>query len=111
MYKKELKTQSVSIRLTNEEHEMLLEKAEGCRSLSEYLRYQVFADIPQKNQRLLEEIRKAQYELHKIGVNINQIVKNNNSRIYKTSDKRELEDSMRRIQELEREIIFQLKIV
>ena len=44
-------------------------------------------------------LRELSYEINKIGVNINQIVKNNNSGLYSDDDKEELVNLMNKITE------------
>ena len=50
-------------------------------------------------------------EINKIGVNINQIVKNNNSHIYSESDKIELTDYLSRIVVTTQTLIQRMQII
>lgn len=60
---------------------------------------------------LLElEIMRLRNEINKIGVNINQIVKNNNSHIYKTEEKRRLENYLEEVVLLQKTIISYMDI-
>lgn len=68
-------------------------------STSQYLRMLVDNDSSDQNRKKLYEIpsreqyldyKKMIYEINKIGTNINQIAKNNNSMLYSDKDKAEL---------------------
>jgi len=74
-------------KLTEETAKLLAErsKAENMNE-SEYIRYLILNESEQPRSRELE-IMRLRNEINKIGVNINQIVKNNNSHIYSESDK------------------------
>lgn len=55
---------------------------------SEYIRYLLLNQSEHSRSRELElEIMRLWNEINKIGLNINQIVKNNNSHLYRESDK------------------------
>ena len=47
-------------------------------------------------------------EIHKIGININQIVRNNNSELYFQKDKKTLEDDLKKIIFLQEKLIEKL---
>ena len=73
---------------------------------SEYIRYMLLNQSEHPRSRELElEIMRLQNEINKIGVNINQIVKNNNSHIYSKNDKIELRMQMEMIKDLLKELI------
>lgn len=68
---------------------------------SEYIRYLILNQAEHPRSRELElEIMRLRNEINKIGVNINQIVKNNNSHMYRESDKIELNLLMKKIRDL-----------
>ncbi len=76
-------------KLTEETARILAErsKAENMNE-SEYIRYLLLNQSEQPRSRELElEIMRLRNEINKIGVNINQIVKNNNSQFYRKDDK------------------------
>ncbi|MDE5910053.1 MAG: MobC family plasmid mobilization relaxosome protein [Lachnospiraceae bacterium] len=76
-------------KLTEETAKLLAErsKAENMNE-SEYIRYLLLNQSEHPRSRKLElEIMRLRNEINKIGVNINQIVKNNNSHIYSEDDK------------------------
>ncbi len=72
---------------------MLVErsKAESMNEL-EYICYLLLNQTENPRSQALElEIMRLRNEINKIGVNVNQIVKNNNSHIYREDDKIELQ--------------------
>ena len=76
-------------KLTEETAKLLAErsKAENMNE-SEYIRYLLLNQSEHPRSRELEvEIMHLRNEINKIGVNINQIVKNNNSQFYRKDDK------------------------
>ena len=86
-------------KLTEETAKLLAErsKAENMNE-SEYIRYLLLNQSENPRSRELElEIMRLRNEINKIGVNINQIVKNNNSHIYSESDRIELKLQMEKI--------------
>lgn len=89
-------------KLTEETAKILAErsKAENMNE-SEYIRYLLLNQSENPKSRELElEIMRLRNEINKIGVNINQIVKNNNSHMYRESDKIELNLLMEKIRDL-----------
>lgn len=79
-------------KLTEETARILTEhsKAENMNE-SEYIRYLLLNQSEHPKSRELElEVMRLRNEINKIGVNINQIVKNNNFHKYNESDKMEL---------------------
>ncbi len=94
-------------KLTEETARILAErsKAENMNE-SEYIRYLLLNQSEQPRSRELElEIMQLRNEINKIGVNINQIVKNNNSHIYSESDKIELISELKVLKILLEQII------
>lgn len=86
-------------KLTEETARILAErsKAENMNE-SEYIRYLLLNQSNHPRSRELEiEIMRLRNEINKIGVNINQIVKNNNSHIYSKSDKMKMLNMMSEI--------------
>lgn len=76
-------------KLTEETTKLLAErsKAENMNE-SEYIRYLLLNQSEHPRSRELElEIMHLRNEINKIGVNVNQIVKNNNSQFYRKDDK------------------------
>ncbi len=89
-------------KLTEETAKILEErsKAENMNE-SEYIRYLLLNQSEHPRSRGLElEIMRLRNEINKIGVNVNQIVKNNNSHIYSNSDKIELKSQMHKAVDL-----------
>lgn len=89
-------------KLTEETAKLLAErsKAENMNE-SEYIRYLLLNQSENPRSRELElETMRLRNEINKIGGNINQIVKNNNSHIYREDDKIELMKKMQMIKEL-----------
>lgn len=89
-------------KLTEETAKLLAErsKAENMNE-SEYIRHLLLNQSEHPISRELElEIMRLRNEINKIGVNINQIVKNNNSRRYSENDKMDLAEDMEEIKTL-----------
>ena len=89
-------------KLTEETAKLLAErsKAENMNE-SEYIRYLLLNQSENPRSRELElEIMRLRNEINKIGVNINQIVKNNNSHRYDESDKMELKSRLNKVEDL-----------
>lgn len=91
-----LKKRIVTFRVTEEEYELLKNRTgqSGIRSgnISEYVRRQVLGEeYPYVREKLLRDMN---YQIRKIGVNINQITARNNSRLYFVSDKEQLKEDM-----------------
>lgn len=89
-------------KLTEETAKLLAErsKAENMNE-SEYIRYLLLNESEHPRSRELElEIMRLQNEINKIGVNVNQLVKNNHSHIYNEGDKIELKLQMQSIKDI-----------
>lgn len=89
-------------KLTEETARILNErsKAEDMNE-SEYIRYLLLNQSEHPRSRELElEIMRLRNEINKIGLNINQIVKNNNSHLYREDDKIKLFLQMTMIRDL-----------
>lgn len=109
MYKREAKSRKLSVRVGEETYGALMEKAAPYKNLSECLRDILVSDMPARNRDIARALRDAQYEIHKIGVNINQITRNNNSGLYSIADRESLSSQMRRIEKLEAELVKTLR--
>ena len=95
-------------KLTEETARILAErsKAENMNE-SEYIRYLILNQSEHPRSRELEvEIMRLRNEINKIGVNINQIVKNNNSHRYNENDKIDLAKKMEEIKTLLKHMII-----
>lgn len=95
-------------KLTEETAKILAERSQAENmNESEYIRYLLMNQSEQPKSRELElEIMRLRNEINKIGVNVNQLVKNNNSHIYKESDKISLMKSMEEISILLEELLM-----
>ena len=88
-------------KLTEETARVLEErsKAENMNE-SEYIRYLLLNQSEHPKSKELElEVMRLRNEINKIGVNVNQIVKNSNSHMYREDDKIELKQNMCEIKE------------
>ena len=93
-------------KLTEETANLLAErsKAENMNE-SEYIRYLILNQSEHPRSRELElEVMRLRNEINKIGLNVNQIVKNNNSHLYRESDKINLIRYVEEINELLKEL-------
>lgn len=98
-------------KLTEETAKLLAErsKAENMNE-SEYIRSLLLNQSEHPRSRELElEIMRLRNEINKIGLNVNQIVKNNNSHLYRESDKISLNKYMEKINGLTKEMIMLIK--
>ena len=97
-------------KLTEETAKLLAErsKAENMNE-SEYIRYLILNQSEHPRSRELElEVMRLRTEINKIGVNVNQIVKNNNLRIYSGEEKRQLEKYLEEIVMLQKMMLSRL---
>lgn len=78
------------------------------------IRFAVFEDAdnnrPRDYPELLEALQNLTNEINHIGININQIVKNNNSGLYHESDKKRLYVYMKQIKEAVMQVVSHLDI-
>ena len=98
----------IYFKLTEETARILTErsKAENMNE-SEYIRYLLLNQSEHPRSRELEvELMRLRNEINKIGGNINQIVKNNNSHLYRESDKINLIKYMEEINGLIKELVM-----
>lgn len=94
-------------KLTEETAKLLAErsKAENMNE-SEYIRYLLLNQSEHSRSRELElEIMRFRNEINKIGLNINQIVKNNNSHLYNEEDKMQLKIYLEEIISLQKTML------
>lgn len=99
-------------KLTEETARLLAErsKAENMNE-SEYIRYLLLNQSEHPRSRELElEIMRLRNEINKIGVNVNQLVKNTNSHIYKEEDKIQLKAYLEEIVLLQKTIISHMYV-
>ena len=106
--KKETMRYRKEIRLSAAEHEKLQkDAAEMGVTESRFLRM-LLTDRPRDHPQVREELRRLNNEVNHIGVNINQIVHNNNSRLYSEVDKHRLYVYMKQVKDLLNQILDKL---
>ena len=95
-------------KLTEETAKLLAERSRTENmNESEYIRYLLLNQSEHPRSRELElEVMRLRNEINKIGGNINQIVKNNNSHLYRESDKINLIKYMEEINGLVKELVM-----
>ena len=95
-------------RLTKQDADRLREKAEEAgMSESEYFRL-LITQKPNDYPEIRYSIKELINEVNRIGVNINEIVHNNNSELYRVADKERLVAYMRRLNETVDEVVVKL---
>ena len=97
-------------KVTQETAKLLAErsKAENMNE-SEYIRYLLLNQSEHPRSKELElEIMRLRNEINKIGLNVNQIVKNSNLHMYQEEDKIQLRKYMEEIVSLQKTIITQI---
>ncbi|MDU4972609.1 MAG: plasmid mobilization relaxosome protein MobC [Hungatella hathewayi] len=107
--KAKIKNCRKEIRLSPEELEELRRKAEeqGLKE-SQYMRM-LITNRPRDYPDLLEVMQSLTNEVNHIGININQITKNNNSGLYHESDKKRLYVYMKQIKEAVKQVVSLLE--
>lgn len=97
-------------KLTEETARVLEERSKAEKmNESEYIRYLLLNQSEHPRSKELElEIMRLRNEINKIGVNVNQIVKNNNSHLYKEEDKNQLKTYLEEIAVLQRTIVTKI---
>ena len=102
------KTVRITVRFEPEEARLLMKAAqERSMTPSSYLRMlanQKPANYPDIRQQLNQLIS----EVNKIGVNINQIVKNHNASLYSVADKKNLLANMQKLNLLVRKVVSEV---
>lgn len=88
--KKDMKNRIITFRVTDEEYALLTERTKKTgitgENLSEYIRQQVLGEeYPYQKEKLLRDMN---YQIRKIGVNLNQIAARYNSSLYLEQDRR-----------------------
>ena len=105
MYSRTKKIVWKSFRLDTDTYAVLEEKTKRFKSRSECLRYLITADVPGRNKDILKELNNLRWEINKIGVNINQIVKHYNSSFYSQADKRAMMNNLIKINKLQDDLV------
>lgn len=97
-------------KLTEETAKLLEERSKDENmNESEYIRYLILNQSKHPRSRELElEVMRLRNEINKIGVNVNQIVKNNNLRIYSGEEKRQLKKYLEEIVMLQKMMLSRL---
>ena len=99
------KTTTVSFRMNEAERKLLHEKAsEYDMTESMYLRF-LITQKPNDYPEIRKLLKEAINEINHIGININQIVKNNNSTFYQKEDKIKLTAYMQRVDETLQKVV------
>ena len=95
------KKMDLHIRLSKSEFKQLKSDSQKYAdgNMSKYVRELITSQSLKTNPYVRMVLRELSYEINKIGVNINQIVKNNNSGLYSDDDKEELVNLMNKITE------------
>lgn len=93
-------------KLTEETAKLLAERSKAKNmNESEYIRYLLLNQSENPRSKELElEVMHLRNEINKIGLNVNQIVKNNNSHLYRESDKIILNKYLKEINGLIKEL-------
>lgn len=95
-------------RFSESEAEILKEKAKGNdMNETEYLRF-LISQRPRDHPKVQELLAELVNEINKIGVNINQIVKNHNSKFYSETDKQMLKAYMKKLNVTVKEVVDKL---
>lgn len=107
------KSIKLTVRVNQKIYDELLLKMEqnNITKKSVYLRQLIMADRPLSNPGINKSLKELQYEIAKIGSNINQIVKNNNSYLYSDSDKKELKIYFQKLESKFQTCIDQLESI
>ncbi|MCP1101992.1 hypothetical protein M2454_000785 [Aequitasia blattaphilus] len=110
------RTNYVHLRLTEREFDILKKLAEediesktldGKVNLSAYIRNVVFVNGRPKDMK--RELRNLNFQIRKIGVNINQVVKRINSGYFFQDDALHLAEELKKIEELENKMLALLE--
>lgn len=93
-------TDKITFRLTQKEYETLKkEAAKKHLDVSKYVRATI-TNNPYENKDLVEECRNLNYEINRIGNNINQIANRHNANLYHPDDIEELKIMLNHIWDL-----------
>lgn len=87
-----MKNKRICVRLGEEEYQLLMEKSsrELGDDISKCVRRLIQLEVPSVNPGIQGQLCGLRNDLAKIGTNINQIAKNNNSHLYNKEDKEKL---------------------
>lgn len=96
------------IRLSAAEQEKLQKEAAKMGVTESGFLRMLLTDRPRDHPEIREELRRLNQEVNHIGVNINQIVHNHNSRLYSEEDRRRLYISMKQLKNLAGQILEKL---
>lgn len=78
------------------------------KNRSDFIRAAVFSDAVEKSQAVALQLADTNFQVRKIGVNINQIAKRFNSGIYEPEEFPYILDALKQIEELLRKIMEKL---
>lgn len=96
-------------RMDEETYQTLLSKAENKNmNVSKYLRMLIM-DRPVDNPEIKDKLYQLQYEVNRIGNNINQIAKNCNADLYSAEDRKNLLEDIIRIEEMMDAMVCELR--
>lgn len=72
---KENRTRKIEVRLRPSEYDKVVERSRqaGAKNVTEYIRERIFLNDPGRSGAVAAELKRLNYEIGKIGVNINQI--------------------------------------
>lgn len=106
----DMKDKVITFRVTKEEYELLAERTKKAgitgENLSEYIRQQVLGETyPYLKEKLLKNMN---YQIRKIGVNLNQIAARYNSGLYLEQDRRLVLQYMEELKTLFEEVQEQI---
>lgn len=88
----------IRFRVDEKEAEIIEKEEKNYQNRSEFFRALLRKFLPlHENREVQIELERLRMEIHKIGININQIVRNNNSELYFQKDKKTLEDDLKKI--------------
>ncbi|MEY8483175.1 plasmid mobilization relaxosome protein MobC [Lachnospiraceae bacterium 48-21] len=96
------------IRLSSTELEMLKKQAEDAGMSDSCFLRSLITNRPRDYPVIRQELQRLNNEINHIGVNINQITHNNNSRLYSREDKHRLYVFMKGLKELLQQVIEKL---
>ncbi len=96
------------IRLTSVELEALQKQAEEMNLTESRFLRMLITNRPRDYPVIREELQRLNNEINHIGVNINQIVHNNNSRLYSREDKHRLYVFMKQIKDQMKQMLEKL---
>lgn len=91
----------ICFRISEREYQIILKEEKRHKSRSEFFRMLLEEKLPTGERRGVQtELEKIRMEVNRIGTNINQITKNNNSGLYYLQDKKKLMQELQEIKML-----------